>query len=252
MLPPDFGGPFLKELTLLETLDEAFRNARDLDAPLARRLETFADSVRATAPEFADAVDRLIYRLQQSGTGNGAPKVGEKLPEFELPDSEGHLVSLGQILEAGPVALTFHRGHWCPYCRINTNALSDLQCRILPLGAQIVAITPETSRYSTILKEEHKAAPICVLSDMDSGYAMSLNLVMFVGEELRHAMQAAGVELAQYQKNETWILPVPATFVLDQQGIIRARFVDPDYRKRMAIEDIDEALRAARASVTPA
>ena len=81
---------------------------------------------------------------------------------------------------------------------------------------------------------------------MDSGYAMSLNLVMFVGDEMKKAMMAAGVNVSAYQGNDSWTLPVPATFVVDQQGIIRARFVDPDYRKRMAIEDIDEALREAR------
>ena len=149
----------MRELTLLEILDEAFRNARDLDAPLARRLESFADNVRATSPEFADAVDRLIYRLQQTGTGNGAPKVGEQLPEFELPGSEGHLVTLHQLVETGPVALTFHRGHWCPYCRINTKALADLQCRILPQGAQVVAITPETSRYPPFSNRSTKPLP---------------------------------------------------------------------------------------------
>ena len=251
LAPSPFWRIGLKELTLLEILDEAFRNARDLDAPLSRRLESFADNVRTVSSEFADAVDRLIYRLQQSGTGNGAPKIGEPLPPFDLPDSAGKLVTLQELLEAGPVALTFHRGHWCPYCRINTNALSDLQCRILPQGAQIVAITPETSRYSTLLKEEHKSAPIRVLSDMDSGYAMSLNLVMFVGDEMKKAMMAAGVNVSTYQGNEAWILPVPATFVVDQQGLIRARFIDPDYRKRMAIEDIDDALHEARNPLPP-
>lgn len=236
----------MKQLTLLEILAEAFESSRDLDAPLARRLEAFADGVRIASPEFADCVDRLVRRLQENGTGRGAPQVGERIASFTLPDSEGYLVSLEDLIACGPVALTFHRGHWCPYCRINTKALADLQCLILPEGAQIVAITPETQRFSTVLKAEHKAAPIRVLADIDNAYAMSLNLVMFVGKELQAMMLQAEIDLPLYQGNGAWTLPIPATFVVDQNGIIRARFVDPDYRRRMAIEDIDAALRQAR------
>jgi peroxiredoxin len=237
--------PPMKELSLLEILDEAFTQARDLDAPLAQRLELFANSLQATSPDFAETVDRLIYRLQQSGTGGAAPQVGEKLPSFVLPDSEGHLVRLEDLLATGPLALTFHRGHWCPYCRINTKALSDLQCEIMPKGAQIVAVTPELNHFSTLLKAEHRAAPIRVLTDIDNGYAMMLNLAIFVGLELREKMQAAGIDVPKYQNNDAWILPMPATFIIDRDATIRARFIDPDFRRRMAVEDIYKSLEQA-------
>ena len=237
----------MKELTLLEILEEAFERSRDLDAPLAARLQSFADAVRLTSPEFADAADRLVQRLQESGSGASAPKVGEPMPAFMLPDDEGHLVTLEGALERGPVALSFHRGHWCPYCRINTNALAQAQCEVEPLGAQIIAITPDVQRFSRVLKAQASLRPFPILTDIDNAYSMSLNLTIFVGLEMSKLMKGAGVELPRYQGNDAWMLPIPATFIVAQDGVIKARFIDPDYRRRMAIEDIVAALSQAKA-----
>jgi peroxiredoxin len=83
-----------------------------------------------------------------------------------------------------------------------------------------------------------------ILTDMDNGYAMSLNLAVWVGEELREFMRdQLGNDIPRFQGNDSWILPIPATFVVRRDGIVGARFVDPDYRKRMAIDDLIAALR---------
>ena len=234
----------MQELTLSEILEEAFERARDLDAPLGARLESFADSVRMASPPFAEAVDRLVTRLNLSGSGTTAPAVGDPMPSFMLPDNQGHFVSLEELLSKGPVALSFHRGHWCPYCRINTNALAQAQCDVEPIGGQIVAITPDLQHFATALKADATAKPFPILTDIDNGYALSLNLAIFVGTEMQKFMKSAGWDIAPYQGNDAWILPIPATFVVGRDSIIRARFVDPDYRKRMAIDVIVDALRA--------
>ena len=75
-----------------------------------------------------------------------------------------------------------------------------------------------------------------VLIDMDNGYALSLNLAVWDGAEVQELMAASGRDLPRYQGNDTWMLPLPASFVVDAEGIVRARFIDPDYRKRMEIE----------------
>lgn len=235
----------MKELTLSKILEEAFETSRDLDAPLADRLQTFADAVRLASPEFAQSVDRLVNRLLQSGSGATAPAVGERMPAFVLPDEHGHLVQLDEFLARGPVAISFHRGHWCPYCRINTNALAYAQCEVEPFGGQIIAITPDLQHFSTALQSDAHMKPFPILTDVDNGYAMSLNLAIFVGQEMQAHMKGAGWDIAPYQGNDAWLLPIPATFIVDHNGVVTARFVDPDYRKRMAIEDIVEAMRAA-------
>jgi peroxiredoxin len=234
----------MKELTLSQILEEAFERARDLDEPLSVRLESFAESVRIASPAFAEAVDRLVTRLHLNGSGATAPAVGDPMPSFMLPDDQGHLVTLEELLAKGPAALSFHRGHWCPYCRINTNALAEAQCEVEPIGGQIVAITPDLQHFATALKADAAAKPFPILTDVDNGYALSLNLAIFVGTEIQKFMKGAGWNIAPYQGNDAWILPIPATFVVGRDSIIRARFVDPDYRKRMAIDIIVDALRA--------
>jgi peroxiredoxin len=145
------------------------------------------------------------------------------------------------VLAKGPVAVTFHRGHWCPYCRININALSRTQEKVASEGGQIVAIMPDRQQFVSELKSAGKV-PFPILTDMDNGYALSLNLAIWLGAEMQ-TMLAGRQDLPSFQGNSSWILPIPATFVVGTDGFIKARFVDPDYRKRMAIDDLLAALR---------
>jgi peroxiredoxin len=236
----------MKEMTLSQILEEAFEQARDMDAPLSGRLDHFADAVRAASPRFADAVDEFVARLKLSDCGAAAPAVGDPMPPFMLPDDQGRLVTLDDLLVKGAVALCFHRGHWCPYCRINTHALAEAQCLVEPFGGQIVGITPDLQRFAKMLKSDAAAKPFPILTDVDNGYALSLNLAVFVGLEMEAFMKSAGWDIPPYQGNDSWMLPIPATFIVDRDGVVRARFVDPDYRKRMAIEAVVETLTACQ------
>jgi peroxiredoxin len=233
----------MTERPFAEVLKETTEKCRALDAPLGERLKVVADEVRRRAPRFADAVDRLVAHLEKNGIGLSAPKPGEPMPDFVLPDEGGHLVRLADLLEGGPVVLSFNRGHWCPYCQLNVDALAKIAPEIERMGAHIVAIAPETRRYTAELKSYAKA-PFPVLSDIDGAYALELNLLFWVGEEKREAMQAIDVDISPYQGNESWMLPIPATFVIGQNGIVKARHVDPDYRRRMEIDDLLAALKS--------
>ena len=230
---------------LSELLEDAFIQSRDMDASLADRLQAFADQVRATGAVFQDSVNRLVARLREFEVGEHAPKRGEPMPNFVLPDESGHLVSLESLLKRGPVAVTFHRGHWCPYCRINTKALAEAQHQVAAAGGQIAAIMPDRQHYAAELQAESDAN-FPILTDFENGYAMSLGLAFWVGAEMQDLMCQAGWDVAPSQGSDTWLLPIPATFVVGTDGIVTARFVDPDYRKRMAIEDLLAALRDAR------
>jgi len=167
------------------------------------------------------------------------------MPPFAMPDEQGHLVRLDVLLAEGPLAMTFHRGHWCPYCRINTRAFAEAQERIASNGANLAAIIPDRQRFAALLKAEGEAR-YPVLTDIDNGYALSLNLAIWVGDEMQKILESGGRQLPDYQGNNAWVLPIPATFVIARDGTITARFIDPDFRKRVAIKDLLKALQDAQ------
>lgn len=225
-------------------LEESLLQCRDLDVPLADRLQAFANEARRVSPIFQGAVDALVNRLAESAAGATAPKVGEPMPGFLLPDEQGRLVRLEDFLKRGPVALAFNRGHWCPYCRINVRALARAQEQVATEHRHIAAIVPDRQRFAVWLKSDAEA-PFPILLDMDNGYAMALGLAFYVGDELKHMMVSSGWDPSVSQGTDNWMLPIPATFIIGTDGVVRARFVDPDYRMRMAIEDMLAALRSA-------
>ncbi len=224
-------------------LEDAFARSRAMDAPLNERMQVIADAVRTLSATFAEAVDAFIDRLKCAGAGETAPGPGDPMPSFLMPDEKGRLVSLQQILQNGPAVVAFHRGHWCPYCRLNAVALKEVQDQIGP--AQLVAVTPEGRKYTTALKAEAGAA-FPILTDIDNGYALSMNLAIWVDEAMSRLIAAAGWNIPTYQGNDSWILPIPATFIVGSDGKIVARYVDPDYRRRMEIDDLLAALKVAR------
>ena len=87
-----------------------------------------------------------------------------------------------------------------------------------------------------------------VLTDVDNGYAFSIGLAILVGAEIEDVMRKTGRNLPEYQGNDSWVLPIPATFVVSQNGRVVARFIDPDYRHRMAVEDLLEAVHQAKSA----
>jgi peroxiredoxin len=184
-----------------------------------------------------------VGRLQQAEVGAGAPSVGDLLPPFYLPDERGRIVALPEMIAKGPLAVVVHHGHWCPCCRINTRSLAEAQPQIKAAGGQVAAIVPDRQSYADKIREEAEGQ-FPILVDMDNGYAMSLNLVFWVGDEMQRFMTEAGVNLAEYQGNESWMVPIRATFVVGRDGVIKERFVDPDYRKRMTVDTILAAFRA--------
>ena len=230
--------------TQLAALADEFVRCRDLDAPLNERLDAYSSAVRKFIPSYADAVDRLVARLSGNGAGASAPQPGELMPGFVLPDETGRLTSLHSLLRNGPIAITFHRGHWCPWCRISANALAKVQNEISGTGGQLAAVMPERKVFAAEFKRT-TASPFSVFTDIDNGYALSLNLAVWVGPDLKNLLSSFGRLLPEYQGNDAWILPIPATFVVGRDGRISARFVDPDFRRRMSVEELIAALQTA-------
>lgn len=235
----------MSEPSLSERLEQSTARCLNMDAPLAIRLSSFADDVRSFSPQFADIVDRMVQRLKTSGAGENTPAPGEALPPFLLPDQDGRLVGLDMLVSMGPLVVSFNRGDWCPYCRINVDALAHIETEIAKRGGSIVAITPNIQQFNAALRSA-AGAQFPILTDLDNGYALQLDLAFRVPDEKRLAMTEAGWDIAPYQANAAWLLPIPATFVVGRTGHVIARYVDPDYRKRMAVNEILSALDLER------
>jgi peroxiredoxin len=215
---------------LLTALDDAFSRVRSADLPLGDKLRQIAEEVRRLDTGFASAVDRFVERLEVVAAGSLAPRVGDRMPPFLLQDEEGRLVGLDKLLRAGPVAIAFMRGHWCTYCRLNAAGLAEIEAAVRPV--QLVAISAETQKYTREIKRE-AGAHFPFLTDLDNGYALALNLAIWVPDEMSRLIVAAGWDVPSYQGGDAWILPVPSVFLVDREGIVRFRHVDPDYRRRL-------------------
>ncbi len=231
----------MSENDLVEALTRKTAAAMASGKPLAVRLRMVADEVRDLSPAFAGAVDVFVDRLQSAEAGAGAPKVGENLPDFVLADQHGRLVSLADLRKQGPVIVAFLRGHWCPYCRITAGALAEIAARAKRSGANIVALTPEGRAFAEQLDQDTNSA-FAILCDADNGYALSLNLAIWVDQDMSSMIDGAGWNVARYQENEAWLLPIPAIFLLSREGRIVYRHVNPDYRLRADIDEMMSAL----------
>jgi peroxiredoxin len=229
---------------LIGALEDAFQEVRDRDLSLGERLKYIAECVRTKGPGFAAAVDAFVGRLEAAQAGSTAPMVGDTMPDFCLPDHEGRLVTLQSLLETGPAVLAFHRGHWCPYCRLNMVGLAEIQHDAKP--AQIVAISSEIQHYTRALRAE-AGAEFPFLTDVSGGYTLSINLAIWIDEAMSAMIGGAGWDVPGYQGGTPWVLPIPAVFVVGQDGIIAARHVDPDYRRRMELDALLDAVKLVSA-----
>jgi peroxiredoxin len=136
----------------------------------------------------------------------------------------------------------FYRGHWCPFCRLNIRAVIRAFDQIKASGGQVVAIMPEVQQFARKFKSD-SGAPFPVLTDLDNGYALSLNLAIWLGTEIKRLLSHQ--DMPNFHGNDGWLLPIPATFVIGRDGRVKARFVDPDFRKRMEIDDLIAAIESA-------
>lgn len=231
-------------MTRIETLAEAFADVCAMDAPLNTRLAAYASKLRELNFPFADAYDDLVARLYSGEVGSAAPALGDEMPPFLLPDRSGALVSLEELTSKGPIVLSFNRGHWCPFCRITLKTIAEHHDEIAQAGAEVVSIIPDRQQFTDDLRRATQDT-IRILTDIDSGYALSLGLVAWVGENLKTLMKGRGYHLDAFHGNDGWFLPVPATFVIGNDTRILARFVDPDFRRRMEIDEILAAIKSS-------
>ncbi|MFA6265277.1 MAG: peroxiredoxin-like family protein [Pseudolabrys sp.] len=225
----------------VESLAEALAQASSLPGDLTEKLAAYLAHSRRLRPDFVAAYDRLIAHLELLYSGRIGPAVGDRMPDFLLPDQQGALVSLDGLLKSGPVVISMNRGHWCPYCKLDLRALADAEPEIRRMGAQLVSIMPDKAKFSKkAVADNH--VPFRILSDIDLSYALSLGLIYWVGPEIKQLYDDLGLDLEDVQGNRSYFLPMAAKFIVSGDGVIKAREVDIDFRQRMGPRAILAAL----------
>ena len=214
-------------------------SAHSLSDQLGETVGAFMSSLPG---DEAQIVDASFEKLQASHTGESAVTVGEIAPDFTLPAATGAAVTLNSKLTEGPVILSFYRGGWCPFCNLELQALQASLPEIRALGASLIGISPETPDNSMTTAEKHQLE-FDVLSDIGNKTARDYGLIFTVYEEMRPLYLKWGLDVPASNGDNSWELPVPATYVIDSNRVARAAHVDKDYTKRMEPEQIMTALR---------
>lgn len=186
---------------------------------------------------------RAGQELADSGQADRALAVGAQAPAFHLPSATGNPVSLADLIKTGPVVLTFYRGAWCPYCNIALRAFQQHHDEITARGARLVAVSPQVPDESLSLAEQHQLV-FSVLSDVGSDTAKQYGLAFDLPDDLATVYDKLGFDLQRVNGGHPRTLPLPATYVIDREGVIRWAFVDTDYTKRAEPADVLAALDA--------
>jgi peroxiredoxin len=210
---------------------------------LREQTDAKIEAGRQANPVFMKAVDDIISKAKAFEKGADAIKIGQKAPDFELPNAEGKGVSLKTFLEKGPVVLTFYRGDWCPYCNLQLRALQSKLDDIHALGATLIAISPQVPDGS-LTKSEIDKMDFIVLSDQDAKIASQYGVAWEVPDFLiEHMTVDRNLDLEKINNGNGRILPIPATFIVNPEGIVSWSYVNVDYRTRSEPDEIIEALK---------
>ncbi|NET37895.1 MAG: AhpC/TSA family protein [Cyanothece sp. SIO1E1] len=196
-----------------------------------------------TVPDDVKAVmSKATEELANSGLTDRSLKVGDKVPNFSLPNATGATVAIQELLQAGPVVIAFYRGQWCPYCNLELRALQQALPQIQAQGATLVTISPQTPDNSLSTQEKNELT-FEVLSDAGNEVAKDFGIVFTLPEELRPIYENFGIDVPAHNGNDTFELPISATYVVAPNGSVIHAFVEADYTKRLDPVDIVAALK---------
>lgn len=222
------------------SLEEADLNAdaRSLREQFAERKELIAKYV----PAEAQAVHaQVVADLHREGIDARCLGVGAIAPSFELRDHNDNLVSSATLLVKGPLVICFFRGRWCPFCVGQLEAMKRVLPQIEAAGAPMVAISPQTVKQSFFMADQHKLR-FPLLADLGNQVARQFGLVYRVPEDQQAIYRRAFINLPNANGDDSWELPIPATYIINQDGKVRYYWANADYTERPEPVEIIQAL----------
>jgi peroxiredoxin len=209
---------------------------------LQAQLDELTAKLRAMVPaERLVLVDRAAEDLVRSGMAERALKAGDPAPSFELPDGDGMLWRSEDLLRSGPLAIVFYRGRWCAYCNAQLAAMQEVHKDIAEAGASLIAISPQTQKHSYMTRDMHTLR-FPVLSDQGNQVARKFGLVYRLSPELQAIYESIMTKLPGYNGDQSWELPMAASYIVQPGGRISFARVDADWRHRPEPEEMLQGL----------
>jgi peroxiredoxin len=223
------------------SLDESSSQTdlRPLHEILADRKALIAKYV---PPETQAIHARAVAELKERHLAENILRVGAKIPEFQLPDHNGKIVSAAELLAKGRLVICFIRGRWCPFCVGQMEAMNLVVSDIEQAGATLVAISPQTVKQSFFMHDQHKLR-FPLLSDAGNAVARQFGLVYRVPDFQEAIYRRAFVNLPLVNGDESWELPIPATYILDRDGTVAYVSANEDYTERPEPAEIVRAVQ---------
>ena len=206
---------------------------------LAKQIEQFNNELATQVPqEVLEAFGKSIKDLKTKNIEENSIKLGAIMPDFSLPNAKNEIIHSKEILKSGKMIIAFYRGSWCPYCNLELKALQENLSKINDKKVSLVAISPQSPDNSLSIIEKHNLT-FEVLTDKDNTFAKQLGIVFELQDFVLPFYNALGINLSSFNKNDDTSLPIPAVFVVNENGIIIYKFADVNYMNRI---DIDELL----------
>jgi peroxiredoxin len=197
--------------------------------------------------EALNIMHRATAELIETGQAQRAKKAGDTAPEFTLKDPNGKDVSSRELLGKGPLVVSFYRGIWCPYCNLELQALQAALPEIAARGASLVAISPQTAPNSRKSQRENKL-DFPILSDVKSEVAAAFGIRFALSDELIGLYKNFKNDLPVFNDDPSWVLPMPARYVIGTDGVIAYAEINPDYTQRPDPSDLLPVLDRLSAS----
>jgi peroxiredoxin len=204
--------------------------------------EVLADLRIKIGDPYRSLNDQIVKRLIEAEFSSRALKAGDACPPFALTNVEGKFVRSHELLARAPIVLSFYRGVWCPFCSAELEALHEANTAIRAAGGTVVAVSPEASGLALKVKQERNFQ-FEILCDLDNGLALTFGLVHPVSRELIDVFCNDGLSFPLIYGNDSWFLPLPATYIILRDGTIAHAYVNPEFRERLDPEQIVKVLR---------
>jgi peroxiredoxin len=208
------------------------------------KLKQMSEKVAKKLPEeFLAVSENEVKKLADSNAIQGL-SIGEKAPSFTLPDATGKNVSLSTSLKEGPVVLSFYRGSWWPYCQIELRELHGILPDIKNLSGSVIAISPEKPD-NTLTMLEKLELPFPVLTDVNGDVMREYKVAWKLPEEIKeNYIKHMKRDYTIINSGAGWELPIPATFIINQNGEIVFKYVNADYTKRLEPSEVLKVLKS--------